>query len=360
MKITAWDTNRLNHILIIKMRYIGDTVLVTPLLRALKDALPNTRLSFLVNHQSAGIFGNHPHIDHLMIFDYNRARRSIRYLIKFLLELRRGNFDMVIDLTRNDRSAFFTFISGAPIRMGYEGSSYFLNKAYTHRVPYKFGKIHTVDHHLMMATALGFSAFDSNPYLEVCKPDIQFIRQFIEAHGIQPDKAIVIIHPGARRCYKCWPLERFSHIADALTTHYPVQVVLAGGPEDREKCQAILKGMQKPGIDLCAKVSLEQLPALIHESVLLIGNDSAPIHIATAVNTPVIALFGPTRWEAWQPRRNHDKTLSINYPCRPCGHSRSNCPLGDDYCMSQITEDMVWVSIQEVFNKKQNRNHFQK
>ena len=333
------------------MRYIGDTILVTPLLGALKDALPKTRLSFLVTRQSAGIFGNHPHIDNLMIFDYNRARRSIHYFIKFLLKLRGAGFDMVIDLTRNDRSAFFTLISGAPIRMGYEGSSFFLNKAYTHRVTYKFGKIHTVDHHLMMATALGFSASDPNPYLEVSKPDTQFIREFIEAHGIQTDKSIVIIHPGARRCYKCWPLERFSHIADALMTHYPVQVVLAGGPEDRERCQAILKGMQKPGVDLCAKVSLEQLPALIHESVLLIGNDSAPIHIATAVNTPVIALFGPTRGENWQPRRNHDKIIWISLPCRPCGHSRSNCPLGDHYCMSQITEDMVWGSIKEHFDK---------
>jgi len=351
MDILSWNAGRVKHILIIKMRYIGDTVLVTPLLGALKHALPKTRLSFLVNRQSAGIVGNHPHIDNLIVFDYDRAKRDIRYVIKFLLKLRRAGFDMIIDLTRNDRSALFTFISGAPIRMGYEGSSYLWNKAYTHRRPYTFGKIHTVDHHLLMADALGLSAVDFNPYLVVSEQDIQRIRELFETHKIKVEKPTVIIHPGARRWYKSWPMERFSSIADMLMNHYPVQVVLSGGPEDRKNCDAILKGMQNRGVNLCENVPLEQLPALIHESVLLIGNDSAPIHIATAVNTPVIALFGPTRWEAWQPRRNHDKTLGISFPCRPCGHSRPDCPMGDRYCMSQITEKMVWNAIEDSFHE---------
>ena len=89
----------------------------------------------------------------------------------------------------------------------------------------------------------------------------------------------------------------------------------------------------------------------VQAASLLLGNDSAPIHVATAVGTPVIALFGPTRWEDWQPRRPHDKTLGIAFPCRPCGHSQPDCPLGEGYCMSQITEEMVWQAIEERFDK---------
>jgi len=102
-------------------------------------------------------------------------------------------------------------------------------------------------------------------------------------------------------------------------------------------------------VDLSGLVPLHQLPALLRAGTLFIGNDSAPIHVATAVNTPVIALFGPTRWEDWQPRRAHDRTLGIAFPCRPCGHSRPDCPLGQDYCMKQISYEAVWAAIEERF-----------
>lgn len=312
-----WDSMQTRSILIIKMRYIGDTILVTPLLRVLKQAMPRTTLHLLVNRQTAGIVKGHPDIDSLIAFDYDRAKRDFRYFFQFLWQIRRLGCDMVMDLTRNDRSALFTFISGAAVRIGYEGTSFFLQKVYTHRLPYRFGRNHTVDHHLDMATALGLPATDVHPHLTVSEPDAGLIRRLLAANGIRAGRPIVLIHPGARRWYKSWPLERFSRIADALMTRYPIQVVLSGGQEDRETCKIIAARMKKRVIDLCGKVSLELLTALIRESILLIGNDSAPIHVATAVNTPVIALFGPTRWEDWQPRRPHDKTLGITFPVAP-------------------------------------------
>ncbi len=351
MGAIRWNAAQTKSILIIKMRYIGDTVLVTPLLRALKQAMPRTTLHLLVNRQTVDIVKGDPDIGSLVAFDYDRAKRDVPYFFKFLLRIRRLGCDMVMDLTRNDRSALFTFISGAAVRIGYEGTSFLQQKAYTHRLPYRFGRIHTVDHHLDMATALGLPATDVHPHLPVSEPDTRLIRQMLAANGIQSKRPIVLIHPGARRWYKSWPMERFSRTADTLMTRYPVQVVLSGGQEDRETCKIIASRMKERVIDLCGKVSLVLLTALIRESILLIGNDSAPIHIATAVNTPVIALFGPTRWEDWQPRRPHDKTLGITFPCRPCGHSRPDCPLGEGYCMSEITEAMVWRAIDEQFER---------
>jgi ADP-heptose:LPS heptosyltransferase len=105
--------------------------------------------------------------------------------------------------------------------------------------------------------------------------------------------------------------------------------------------------MTARAVNLCGQIALPQLPALIARSELLIGNDSAPIHIATAVNTPVIALFGPTRWENWYPRRDHDVTLTSVYPCRPCGHTKPDCPLGDSFCMSAISMESVWESVRK-------------
>jgi heptosyltransferase III len=128
-------------------------------------------------------------------------------------------------------------------------------------------------------------------------------------------------------------------------------VALSGGTQDEDTCASIAAGMKSRVVNLCGRIPLNRLAALIQESTLLIGNDSAPIHIATAVNTPVIALFGPTPYQAWQPRRPHDRVLDIPVacPCRPCGHSRPDCPLGRaGYCMAHITEAQVWQAVEEI------------
>ncbi|MDL2321715.1 putative lipopolysaccharide heptosyltransferase III [Desulfosarcina sp. OttesenSCG-928-B08] len=336
------------RILVIKMRYIGDTVLTTPLLRALKDALPQAEICFLVNQQSADIVKNQPFSDRLIVFDNRRTRQDIGYFFRFVRDLRRLKCDVALDLTRNDRSALLTFLSGAKIRMGYEGAGVFQKNAYTHEIPYHFGNVHTVDHHLEMAAALGIPIPDRHPYLAVTDSDRDAVRNVLHSKGISEIQPFMLIHPGARRWYKSWPVERFIRLADRIADHYPVQIVLSGGPEDQDTCHAIFSGMTHPALNLCGKIPLGQLPALIQDSILLIGNDSAPIHIATAVETPAIALFGPTRWEDWQPRREQDTTLSAAFDCRPCGHSRSDCPYGRlNYCMSTISEESVWEAVQK-------------
>lgn len=346
MSIIQWDRESIRRILVIKMRYIGDTILATPVLRALKTALPNIRIDLLINKETAAVVHGHPDIDQLLAYDYHRAKRDPLYFIKFLFQIGRLHWDVALDLTGNDRSALFTFVSGATNRWGYESGKTLKKRAYTHRLPNRFGRMHTVDHHLEMVRALGIPADDPHPYLIVSDQDRQWIRGLLESHQMRPDRPMVVIHPGARRWYKSWPTERFSRTIGRLTRRYPVQVVLSGGAEDTEKCGRIADQAQCPLVDLSGKVPLGRLPALIQAGVMMIGNDSAPIHVATAVNTPVIALFGPTRWEDWQPRRAHDTTLGIVFPCRPCGHARPDCPLGDGYCMSEITEEMVWKAIE--------------
>ena len=346
--MTVSTKHDFKRILVIRMRYIGDTILVTPLLRSLRAAMPLARISFLVNRQSVAILRNHPDIDEVIGFD-ERTKLNPFAFLKFLWSIRRLKADLVIDLTRNDRSALVTFISGAVVRLGYEGARGFVRKTYTREVPNRFGGVHTVDHHLDMAVALNIPLADANPTLVVSPEDSLAVQSLLKHHGIDPSQPLVILHPGARRWYKSWPVERFARVADALMTQYPVQVVLSGAVEDRKACSAIKSAMTCKPMDLSGLVPLHQLPALLRAGTLFIGNDSAPIHVATAVNTPVIALFGPTRWEDWQPRRAHDRTLGIAFPCRPCGHSRPDCPLGQDYCMKQISYEAVWVAVEERF-----------
>jgi lipopolysaccharide heptosyltransferase III len=348
MRPRKWNPERVKRILIIKMRYIGDTVLATPLITALAQALPEAGISLLTNLEAAPVVKGHPQIDSLMVFDYHRAKRDWRYVLRFFFHIRRQKFDLVMDLTRNDRSALFTLASGAPLRLGYEGGPAFYRLAYTHRVPYRFGSIHTVDHHLLMAESLGLPARERHPDLTVTAEDIRWVRDRLGAAGIDVCRPYALIHPGARRWYKSWPADRFARIGDELIDRYHIQVVLSGGAGDEVACRRIASEMVGSAANLCGKIPLSRLPALIHQAALLIGNDSAPIHVATAVKTPVIALFGPTRWEAWQPRRDQDITLSADLPCRPCGHGRPDCPMGDAYCLSRIPVESVLERIHDI------------
>ncbi len=336
-------------ILLIKMRYIGDVVLTTPLLEAMRAALPNATFDFLVNKPTAQILADQPHINFVHCFDKSKPTTATLRLIG---ALRREHYDLVVDLTNNDRSMLFTRLSGAPIRIGFRNKHRLLiRKAYTQVISSNFGRIHTIDHHLKVAEALGLSAVTRHPSLRVNGRSIEKVRQILSHYKVDVGKGYVVIHHGARRWYKSWPSERFAIIADLVTEIYGFPVVLIGGEEDRDSAQKILMKMKHRGVNLAGKIPLRDLPALLKMAICLVGNDSAPIHVATAVNTPVIALFGPTDARAWGPRRSHDIVISVNFPCKPCGHKNINCPLGKNYCMSTIEVGKVWDGVKTIIEQ---------
>jgi len=219
MATIKWSKDRVRKILIIKMRYIGDTVLVTPLISALKKALPLAEMHLLTHRDTAPVVKGHAEIDNLLAFDYIHAKKNLLYFMKFVLKLKKLKFDMVIDLTRNDRSALLTALTGAVWRIGYDGAPLFQKMAYTHKVPFRLGKIHMVDHHLQIASHLGLPVDDIHPNLTVSRREIRDIRHRLDGAGLDAKRPYVLIHPGARRWYKSWPADRFARIADAILEH---------------------------------------------------------------------------------------------------------------------------------------------
>lgn len=329
------------RILIIKLRYIGDTILTTPLIRALKTDPRIGGIDLLVPEESAVLLRDCPLIDNAIALP-NEARRSLMFWPRFFQRLRSARYDVAIDLTGSDRSSLLCFMTGAPVRLGYAGPHCFRERfVYTRRIPSVLGCCHTVDHHLKMAEALGVSVETRHPCLPVSPAALTDVTRLLRDSDIGPETRFVVIHPGARRWYKSWPKDRFARLADHIMDAFETRVVLAGGPGDRDACRVIADGMRRTPVNLCGRVPLDRFAALARKAVCLIGNDSAPIHVATAVETPVLALFGPTPPDAWAPRRRRDCIISATFPCRPCGHSRQDCPLGDDYCMSTISYETV-------------------
>lgn len=333
------------RVLIIKLRYIGDTILTTPLVRAVKRDPRIGSVDLLVPEESAPLIRDCPHIDTVIALP-PEGRRSLSFWVGMLARLRSARYQVVMDLTGSDRSSLFCFITGAPVRLGYSGSHRFRQwAAYTMAVPSALGSIHAVDHHLKMAEALEISIDDHHPCLPVTSEASDVVEQILQEAGIAPGSPFAVIHPGARRWYKSWPKDRFTRLADQIMATLGMDIVLAGGPGDGETCRDISAEMYRKPVNLCGRLPLARFPALVQKAACLIGNDSAPIHVATAVGTPVIGLFGPTRPEAWAPRRDRDRVIAAAFPCRSCGHSRKDCPLGEEYCMGTISYETVWDAV---------------
>ena len=351
MKPGPVDITAVQKVLILKMRYIGDTVLTTPLIRALRDGFPSARIDIGVNQGSDQILVGHPFIGKLWRFDPNSSSGRFRSGADLVQSIRREKYDLVADLTCNDRTALFSFLSGSPVRIGFQSGRFLKDRvAYTHTLASGLGKIHTVDHHLKIAEFLDLPTPDRHPFLPVLPDRRHNVEATLAREGLSPGEPFVIIHPGARRPYKSWPRPCFARLADAIRTRFDAKVVLSGSREDMPIAGSIEKAMETAPVNLAGKVDLADLPALIQKGLCLIGNDSAPIHIATAVKTPTISLFGPTRWEDWAPRRDSDRVLAAEYPCRPCGHSKKECPLKDEYCMHSIPYEEVWSTLENLFN----------
>lgn len=344
------------RILVIKLRYIGDTLLITPLLKALKEGIPHAHIDVLVNNNTQQVLINNPYVEKIWAFDYQTAKKRFSYNVKFIVNLIRQRYNIVIDLTNNDRSSLFTFLTGAPFRIGYWSKKIVRKNLFYNKIIHSvLGTIHTVDHHLKVAQELGLSTQDYHPFIFVLPADITNINQKLYDFGLKEKEQFVIIHPGARRWYKSWPPERFARLGDSIIKKYSVKVILTGSEDDRKSVLKIMANMKAKAIDLTGQFSLLELPPLIKKALCLIGNDSAPMHIATAVETPVIALFGPTDWRCWYPRREHDCVFAAEFPCRPCGHKNSDCPLGDGYCMSYIDFDAVWQGVQDTISVRIKR-----
>lgn len=335
------------------MRYIGDTVLTTPLIQALDEGLPFARIDVGVNKGSEQVLFGHPMIGNCWRFPHDSNRKGVKSAVAFIRTIRQEKYDMVVDLTNNDRTALFTFFSGSPLRIGYRNNRYFRDRmVYTHALTPGLGKIHTVDHHLKVAEFLGLPVQDRHPSVPVLPESLGRIEKMLDEEGLGSNEPFVLMHPGARRSYKSWPLLRFARLADDISRTFGVQIILSGSRDDARTTASIQAHMETEALDWAGMIPLRDLPALIKKGLCLIGNDSAPIHIATAVQTPTISLFGPTRWEDWAPRRSSDRVLAAEYPCRPCGHSKSECFLGNDYCMNSISLEKAWAAVKDVLNSR--------
>ena len=288
-------------ILLIQLRRLGDLILTTPAISALREHLPAAQIALAVPGESAPLL---PAIQGLR--QTFLTKRGVRDLSAWM-EIRRAGFDCVVDFTRNDRSAWLTFLSGAPQRIvsgRLKIKSKIRPRFYNEFVDCAMKQMHTADYYLALLQPLGISATANDPLLELPAAAQQLASSII-ADQIR-HQPFVIFHPGSARVEKFWEPERWADIIEFAAKELDLFPVLSGGSTELERAHltAIREKLHTTVLDLSGQLDLLSLAALIEYARLLVTVDSAPMHLASAAGTPQVILFGPTNPFHWRPRKS--------------------------------------------------------
>ena len=336
----------MKNVLVIKLRYIGDVLLATPTVRAIKAARPDVRVTIMVNRGTEDVLSGSQDLDEIMVLD----KGSLLAQGQFIARLRRRGFDTVIDLTDGDRSAFLSWVSGAPVRIGFNDEHRWRGRCYTEVVQPTTGMRHRIDRDLEVLKPLGIQACSREPQLCLTSEEEKDADHLLDQLGVQRSQPMVILQPGARYWFKAWPSERFAELADHLMSPYGCQVLIGGSDQDIDLAQQIQQMAKSKPIIMAGRTTIKQFAAIAKKSALFVGSDSGAMHITSAVGTPVVALFGPSSPHEWGPRGGPVEVLYKEIDCRSCFHP--TCTKGEGNCMRLIAVHEVFAAAQRLLHAR--------
>lgn len=340
----------LRRALVIKLRHHGDVLLTSPVFSCLSAAAPECEIDALVYRDTAPLLEGHPHISRLHTID--RGWKKLGPLAQLgaewdlLSALRQRQYDLVIHLTEHRRGAWLTRLIGprwsvAPARR--DGGRFWRN-SFDRLIVYPGHALrHTVEKNLDALRVLGLHPAPAQRKLVLVPGDAAETRvnALLAEAGLEPGK-FIHLHPGSRWLFKCWPGENTAALIDLLNAEGH-SLVITAAPDDKELAmiREIRQRTAAPVLDLSGQLSLRELAALTARARLFVGVDSAPMHIAAAVGTPVAVLFGPSGDKEWGPWMVPQRVLTTAHTCRPCG--RDGCG------GSKVSDCLTTLPVQQVF-----------
>jgi heptosyltransferase-2 len=333
------DFSQVNRILVRGVNWVGDTVLSYPAVQQLKTLFPKSHLAILIPSYLVDLWKTFPYVDEIIPFQKRGGIGSIWEDLNLSQSLKERNFDLAVILPRSFRSAFHIYLARIPIRIGYqsEGRSLFLTHGLRRTKELLHG--HRVHYYLKLTEPLGKVESPPSPQIVLREEDRRWADRALKDLGTPEGKPLIGMNPGATYgLAKCWYPDRFGRLGERLAEKWQARILLFGKEEERPIVHEILHHLGTEGIDLTGKTGLLQLAALLERCALLVTNDTGTMHVATAVGTPVVALFGSTPPLATGPWGEGHAVIRKNVPCSPCW--KRICPT-DHRCMELITVDEV-------------------
>ena len=339
------------NLLLVRLRLIGDVVFTTPAIRALRRRYPDARLVYLVEEAAAPVVAHNPHLDEVITIRHSRGARRLADDLRLARQLRARRFDVAIDLHGGPRSAWLTWSSRAPVRVGYDvpGREWMYTRVF--RRPRDRGPIHSVANQWDLLGTFDPMLADpperTRDRVEMPPaPDAvtSFARRLAQ-YDVSPNSRLVVLHVSAGNPFRRWPESAFAELAVALAADGNRTVLVTSGPSDHAAAARVVQAARRSAPAAAARIidaeglSLAELRAAMDRAALFVGGDSGPLHIAATSDVPVVGLYGPTlpiRSAPWRP--DDIPTASVDagdLPCRPC--DQRACLPGDFRCLTGIT-----------------------
>ncbi len=347
----------LKKILVIQTAFIGDVILTLPMVQALRRSFPDASIDAVVIPRVYDLLANNPIITSVISYDKKQSEKGLIGFFRLVQRLRLRKYDLAVVPHRSLRSALITGLSNIPRRIGFDRSAG--KMFFTDIVRYDSNK-HEVERNYSLLKPLGIELQEKElPKLYPSVQDSAEVDRLFLSCGAKREKPWIAIAPGTVWKTKQWLPERFAEVAKILAEKSTV--VLIGGKEDEGICEEICRSIGKTGcINFAGKLSLLQSAEAIKRCRLLLSNDSAPMHMAVAMETPVVAIFGATVPEfGFAPYGKKDIVVETKgLPCRPCSiHGGKKCPIKTFVCMRSIESQEILNIIEEKIIGSLSRGH---
>jgi len=323
--------------------WLGDAVMSLPAVVYLRRLFPRAWIACLIKDGIADLLRNNDSIDVVITYEHGSGVSALARKAKTIRELRPKSFDMALLLTNSFESALWMVLARIPLRVGYatDGRGFLL----THPIRRKSPPGHQVQRYLDLCRALGQAGAPRPPTLRIPSRDKEWAEDFLRSIDFSTDDLLVGLCPGA--AYgpaKRWLPGRFVEVSSRISQHYPARFAVFGGKGDVEPSAIVADGIGQAAINLCQKTTLRELAALLEKCALVISNDSGATHLAAALGTHVIAVFGPTDPSQHAPPENCTVTYK-DVSCSPC--YLRECPT-DLRCMTSISAEEVYEKASEI------------
>ena len=350
----------IHRALVIKLRHHGDVLLCSPVFSVLKAHAPHVEIDALVYADTAEMLTQHPAIDKVHVIDRHWKKRGLPAHIgaewALFQSLRARHYDLIIHLTDHPRGAWISRLCGTrwAVARKISGRGAWWSSAFTHFLSSpREGRRHTTELNLDALRRIGIYPTQDERHLTLVAGDLAEARLtfLLQDHGIEATP-FIHIHPASRWHFKCWPIEKMVALIDHLHDDGH-RIVLSAAPDAAELAMidAIQAQLKQPAQSLAGQLSLKELAALTARARLFIGVDSAPMHIAAAMCTPTVALFGPSGDKEWGPWAVvHRIVASDAHPCRPCGIDGCGGGKVSD-CLATVPVERVYRAVQELLEQ---------
>jgi lipopolysaccharide heptosyltransferase II len=329
---------KIKKALFFKPGAIGDLLHSLPVLRAFRQKFPTTHITIVVSPGMESVIQGPPVADCVLVFDKAIFKKSYLKMIKYGLKLRREQYDLFVDLQPSMRSRFVRTLAGAPVTLVYKKQKI---------IGADKRRLHAAENFMETLRPLGVA----DPVLEIDLPLSDDARQsaevFLSQQGYDGRRTLIALNcsVGSARPARNWFPDRFSLLADRLIRELDASVVFIGGKEDRELVSGVMAAMHEKAITAAGKLTIAESAALLARCACLVSSDTGPLHLATAVHTPVIGLYGSTDPDRTGPLGAGNRVLTKKLPCVPCEEKK--CPKASRACMDAITVEEVFEAVRK-------------